>query len=452
MFEFKNICQYAFLALFLFFPTLVVANPSSQAFLALSDIHFTPYDHCSWFHSCPLIQKLEAAPVQQWVNIFRQYDTTVPSRYGLDTNSALFNSTLNEINALPKTYHFAIITGDFLAHAYRLKFIWFAKDLSQHDYQQFVNKTYEYLQLRLQEATSNVPVYITLGNNDSYQGDYYSDPGGSFYEIMSQRVAQMNQGLDETNFKQTFSKAAYYAIKPNANSQNRILFLNTTLFSIYANGKHIAKGAQQEFIWLNAQLESAKQGKYKVWLIDHIPNGIDAYRSTHKEKAIPLWQSQYNSAFLKLITQYPNTITAIITAHVHMDGFQFLSLSPQKQLLDTFIPSISPIYGNNPAFKVYEYNPDSMELSNFQTYYLNESTDKWTLEYDFNSTYQPNCDKCEISTAYSMITSSGWRTDKYKRYYAVSTNSQAITKNGWLPYYWCATQYQTKREYTDCSR
>ena len=43
--------------------------------------------------------------------------------------------------------------------------------------------------------TAGIPVFFTLGNNDSYSGDYVSDPNGKFYQDMGRFGLPLFQGL-----------------------------------------------------------------------------------------------------------------------------------------------------------------------------------------------------------------------------------------------------------------
>lgn len=429
-------------------------NKVMASMLAVSDIHFSPFGSCvNGSYPCKLIQQLQSAPAAEWASILEQYDTASPSQAGHDSNVALLNSTLNAMKALPDNYRFVLLTGDLLAHNYQQKFQQTTGDKSLQDYQQFVNKTYQYLQLQLQQAFPHTSVFIALGNNDSYDGNYYSNPNGQFYK----NLAQTWQNLildpnDRMAFEQTFPKAGYYAITlpTKTKKTNKIIFLNTVLFSAVAIGPNIQTAAQQELDWLQQQLQAAKQAKQHVWLVYHIPNGVDAYYTISKQATTMLWQPQYNEAFFKILNQYPGTIAGLITAHIHMDGAELIHLRNRGRLTDTFIPSVSPIYGNNPAFKVYNYNPLSLRLNNYQTYYLNLPNSSWALEYDFNKIYQPYCHPCRLLNGYSTINQTGWRAERYQKYYAVSTDSQYITQGYWLPYYWCALQHQTKKGYEQC--
>ncbi|MFN7095992.1 MAG: metallophosphoesterase [Gammaproteobacteria bacterium] len=443
------------LTLMLIISCLITACGSKVrgSFLAISDIHFTPFSTCQINQPCRIIQQLQAAPAQQWMSILQQQDTLTPSTSGTDTNTALFNSLLAEVRLLPRSYHFVLLTGDFLAHNYQRDFQQFTGDNSQQDYQQFVNKTYQFLQLQFQQVFPEVPVYIALGNNDSYDGNYYSQPNGDFYKNLTQLWQRMiPNAANKASFEQTFPQAGYYAITvpTRFKATNRIIFLNTVLFSAVATGPDITAAAQQELNWLQQQLQSAQKNKQQVWLVYHIPNGVDAYYTVNKKAITMSWQPQYNKVFFNLVNKYSQTIVGLISAHVHMDGAQIMHMKSMGRIVNTFIPAISPVYGNYPAFKIYDYNPRSMRITNFQTYYLPVSTKDWALEYDFNKVYQPFCHPCRILNGYSTIKTSGWRTEQYKKYYGVSTESQYITQGYWMPVYWCAMQHQTEKGYQAC--
>ncbi|NNM58278.1 MAG: hypothetical protein HKM04_00465 [Legionellales bacterium] len=444
----------------LFFVSTAFGSSSTGRFLALSDLHFNPYRTCVRQKvPCALIQALQAAPADQWAAILQKQDSAIPSQYGSDMNAALLISTLNEIKKLPQNYQFVILTGDLLGHHYHEYFQQFTNDTSVQDYQQFVNKTNTYLQLQLEKTFSGIPIYLIPGNNDGYEGDYNPGSASGFYKNMTQLWQRtIPNPENKASFESTYPQAGYYAItvKNKTQTTNRVIFLNSVLFSIFASGSNIQALAQQELAWLQKQLEDAKQNNQLVWLVYHIPNGISPYATAqlklhmYIDAPIPFWQSQYNTAFLNLITQYPGTITALITAHEHMDAFRLINNASSTPLLNASVPAISPVYGNNPAFKLYEYNPDTLQLTNFQTYYFNEQNGNWELEYDFNTAYKSDCKTCSILNIYSSITQTGWRTDLYQKYYDIEANNQLINQKAWLPYYWCAIGQQTEEGYLGC--
>ncbi|MFN7098607.1 MAG: metallophosphoesterase, partial [Gammaproteobacteria bacterium] len=347
--------------------------------------------------------------------------------------------------------HFVMITGDFIAHNYQQDFQQYTGDMSQQDYQQFVSKTYEYLLLQLRETFPGTPVYFTLGNNDSYNGDYYSDPDGAFYQNMA-RLWQMviPDAENKQAFESTFPHDGYFVIKPEADENNKIVFLNSNLFSAKATGNQIATALQQQLSWLQQQLDTAHSQHQHVWLVYHIPNGADVYNCAEKHSTVMLWQKQANAGLMKVLNQYPDVVTAIFSAHVHMDGYQLVHLRDHTTVLNTFIPAVSPIYDNNPAFKTYQYDSHTFALGDAQTYYRNQGTGIWQQEYDFNKIYQPYCEQCSLLQGYQTIKKAGWRAEQYQEYYGVSTNSQPITQGDWGSYYWCGIQRQAESGYNYC--
>ena len=55
-----------------------------------------------------------------------------------------------------------------------------------------------------------------------------------------------------------------------------------------------------------------------------------------------------------------------------MDDFRVIRLDGEPVLLCKIAPAISPIFGNNPGYQVYQYDRESGALENYQTYYLTD--------------------------------------------------------------------------------
>jgi sphingomyelin phosphodiesterase acid-like 3 len=107
--------------------------------------------------------------------------------------------------------------------------------------------------------------------------------------------------------------------------------------------------------WLAAQLKDAAAKKDKVWLLYHIPYGIDAYNSViapggnKVEKVVSLWQPGYTEKFLILLDQYRDTILSMLAGHTHMDYFR---LGPYRETgpSSTFLLRPRP---SRPARKIF---------------------------------------------------------------------------------------------------
>ena len=132
----------------------------------------------------PLITKLRAANANERPALFEQYEPKILSTYGHDTNYALLKSLLNELKTL-KTQdqpRFVLLIGDYLAHD---KYVAYSGDTTEEGYQSFVQKTLLFLTNEFHNTLPNMPMYAVIGNNDSYQGGYYSNPNVDFYRDLA---------------------------------------------------------------------------------------------------------------------------------------------------------------------------------------------------------------------------------------------------------------------------
>lgn len=73
------------------------------------------------------------------------------------------------------------------------------------------------------------------------------------------------------------------------------------------------------------------------------------------------------SAFMAVLDKYPGLITMTLAAHTHMDEYRVLS--PGNVLEIT--PAISPVFGNNPAFKVFSIASDTLKPTDYQVFNYN---------------------------------------------------------------------------------
>lgn len=435
------------------------ADQTAQQMLVIADIHFSPFADCPSAKNCVLISKLNQASASQWPQILANYnDPNRLPKNGQATNYALFQSLLTQIQTQKPEN--VIILGDFLAHRFRTLYLQSTHDHNRDHYNNFVLKTLQYLTSSIQQVLpADSSVYPVIGNNDSVGGkdcaysDYCVITNGAFYKALANQWSALFSNNDnKSRFLATFPYAGYYEIiLPN--TRDHILVLNTVLFATKVQGPNVDKAAQAELNWLQQKLKEISDANEKTWIVYHIPPGIDAY-STAKNflgVVVPFWDKEYSQPFLNLVHQYNSTITGVLSGHTHMDGFLVLDLNASTHnVVDTFIASVSPIFGNNPSFKTYSYSSDNFTIRNFATYYLDlrNKNFAWQKEYDFSSTFQPNDD---LFTGYQKITANKdnpFSTD-YIQFYSVNTTSQPINQGKW-DYYWCATHQLNTKDYQNC--
>jgi sphingomyelin phosphodiesterase acid-like 3 len=432
---------------------LLIAGTSSKAgntatFVAAADIHFDPFLTCANQSPCPLIQQLEAAPSSQWPAILATTDTAAP-QYKQDTNYVLLASSIDALQheAIAAQAQFVLIQGDLLAHHYQEKYQNFSALKTDAGYQAFVQKTMEFMTNLLQQKFPNTDVYFTAGNNDSYQGDNIAEPDGAFFHDMGNLWAQLI--YDKTShqaMQSEFTHAGYYAIQ---RAGLLLVMLNTNIFS--RNSSISAAIVSQEFDWLEQQLAAARSQHLQVLLVMHIPPGIDAFASLKQQpyKIIEMWQPEYTQRFNMDIADYAENIIGMLTAHTHADSFQLLTNRHGIKIPVSSTPSITPINGNNPGFKVFHYDATTLTLRDYQTFYAKLSILQWQKEYDFNEIYQPGCHNCTLTDGMELLTVTGELANTYQLYYDMQSNTDPI-HNSYNPYYWCQHQTITATEYQNC--
>jgi len=388
---------------------------SSIHFLSLADIHFDPFISCQNKVPCPLVEKLRQAPANQWAMILAKYDTALPQDKQ-DSNYPLLVSALQAAKKVGEAKHvqFVLILGDFLGHDFRSHYKKYSTDPHIAGYVSFVKKTFEFLMGELQRTFPTTDVYTVVGNNDSYQGDYFSKPKGRFFQEMATRWSGLIKNKsNQSSMAKTFATAGYYALTIPGQPELRLIVLNSNLFSSERIGRGLEEAANQELEWLHKELIDVKEKHQKAFIAMHIPMGIDIYKSLRVRlfTLLGLWQSSDRQRFQVELQEFSQDISAVFTGHLHSDFFQVMNLGRTNAILMAGTPSISPIFGNNPGFKIYAYSAASLALEDFITYYFPLNNEKaWGMENDFNRLYQPNCHDCPHFSSSAL----------------------------WAPYYWCA--------------
>jgi sphingomyelin phosphodiesterase acid-like 3 len=209
--------------------------------------------------------------------------------------------------------------------------------------------------------------------------------------------------------------------------------------------------------WLGSELAKARDHEEKVWLILHIPPGIDGYATAHakesgRERTAFMWEPVYTEEFRKLLTRYHETVTISFAGHEHMDDFRLIGNS-----LVLMTPAVSPIFNQNPAFRVVSFRPDGA-LSNGTTYYLsnlhevlNGIAAEWKLEYSFTSTWGLSpLDFKNFRKLYGEIEAKSAVRDRWSTLYSVSHPQANTVTPQTFPQLFCATGNAMEGSYNGC--
>jgi sphingomyelin phosphodiesterase acid-like 3 len=373
---------------------------SYDNFVTMADIHFDPFQACDREKPCRLIETLRKSPVSSWDTIFNELDKTSP-RYHHDVDYALLTSSLHAAGqtAIREHAKFAIFLGDALGHNYWTLYKRYSSNKSAASYQQFVEKTLQFMTSLIAKEFRPLNVYMVLGNNDSYYGDYYTTQSNDFFSDSAAAFSKLiNPAELRNSIQHQFSNKGYYAITLPELSGLKLIVLNTNLFSTKAKGKNVNKAAEEELKWLHQQLSSASAQHQKVYIAMHIPPGVDLYASLRTKlfRLLQLWQPDFDKKFEMELSEHKTIIRAILTGHLHSDWLHIKKIE-DAQIPLVGVPAVSPKFGNLPSFKVFYFSPQTFELQNYQVYsYEFTRSGDWRMQFDFNQMHHQHCEECAV--------------------------------------------------------
>lgn len=386
--------------------------------IMLSDIHFDP------FHNPRLVSQLRAAPVERWAAIL-DADTTLTAdadrvRLDADCHSPaadtawpLLKKSLEAARNAEPHPGFVTVSGDLLAHGFPCRFQHASADDAGPALAAFSAKTVAFVALEVRLAFPHVPVYLALGNNDSGCGDYDETPGSAFLQstlgaLEADAQARSSPGLHAKTTLAISPEGDYSVALPAPIAHSRLIVLDDIFES--ANFRTCAgvedrAPAQRQIAWLRAQLTQARAHHEQVWVMGHLPPGIDVFRSFAKYVLRPgeLCSAQprpflADTALSDTLLDFADVIRLALFAHTHMDEFRLLhrAVEPGAEtgpaaIPIKLVPSISPIFGNHPAFLVAEVDPRTLVLKDWRTVVspaLEGSTPPWAEGYRFSALYR----------------------------------------------------------------
>ena len=153
--------------------------------------------------------------------------------------------------------------------------------------------------------------------------------------------------------------------------------------------------------WLESKLAGARAAGGKVWLMHHIPVGMDPYASAHAKastcsaRLVPMLAEPFASRYVQLLAAYGDVIDNSFVGHTHYDDFRLLrDTGGAVTGVEKIAPAISPIFGQNPGFVTYAYDRATGILADYGVTYVanlagapNAAAVDWREEYTFAAAY-----------------------------------------------------------------
>lgn len=358
-------------------------------FLILSDIHFDP------FADRRLVPKLDAAPAKEWKRIFESSGKKRNPSYGDDSNYTLLRSAIQEAASAGQNYDFVLLPGDYLSHNFIAGYRRCTR--CSGDLEAFVAKTVTFVTEMISEAIPDTPIVGAFGNNDAVCGDYQVAPQSPLFEAVQRRWAELTQTERGLPF---LTLGGYYSTPHPTVPEQEIIVLNNIYWSVRYMDTCKPDGGDPgtaQMRWLEWTLYRLSQERKTAILLLHVPPGINAYSSTGcvdncDYQATDFWEDEYSESFESLVRTYPDVVLAAYSGHTHMDDFRVIDDEQGEPLLFTRItPAVSPIFGNNPAYSIADYDRTSGALVDYEVFYLTNleagPPNTWDKEYSFSEAY-----------------------------------------------------------------
>jgi sphingomyelin phosphodiesterase acid-like 3 len=323
----------------------------------------------------PLLGHAQSDSVLVLSDVHLDLNLKPTSFYHTDTDTTLFLSTVS--NAGAGKFPFILMPGDFLQHD------------NTHDTGS-MTKTFRYIIDHVQKIDTNAIILPALGNNDC---ERHNTPDTVTYRVF---YNSMLKRIDKTGLiLKTFVTGGYYNYTKGDLS---VIVLNTL---VCAFGQ--TQEAKKEMIWLGKTLQDDLRENKKVWLVYHIPPGIDRY-----SKSL-LWDAGVQKMYVDTIKKYAAIIKLQLAGHTHMDDCRLITDSGKLISYIAIAPGLDTRNGNNPAYQVIIYNRPDKTTNEVRTWYTDSANPyTWhsfsfkTFDFDFLLHYDSgNKDGRDYVTHYS---------------------------------------------------
>jgi sphingomyelin phosphodiesterase acid-like 3 len=153
-------------------------------------------------------------------------------------------------------------------------------------------------------------------------------------------------------------------------------------------------------LWLAKQLATARTANEKVWIMAHLPPGVDAF-STLRHGACKGSPTMILSSagtdqpdpLADAIAGAADIIQLGIFAHTHEDEIKLIEKQPSNGAAPNppavpvkLVPSISPINGNLPSITLAQIDPATATLIDYKVI-AGSQTVPWKEQYDYAQDY-----------------------------------------------------------------
>ncbi|NXT23684.1 ASM3B phosphodiesterase, partial [Syrrhaptes paradoxus] len=240
-------------------------------------------------------------------------------------------------------------------------------------------------------AFPDTKVYAAMGNHDFHPK---SQLPGRAHRMYNATAELWRPWLDDSSIP-LFRAGAFYSEKlPSPGTRGRMVVLNTNLY--YDQNRETADEEDPggQFQWLEETLTNASRANEMVYIVGHVPPGV-----FEKKRGKAWFRSHFNERYLKIVQKHHRVIAGQFFGHQHTDAFRMFYSDTGSPISVMFLaPGVTPwkttLAGvdngaNNPGIRVIDYDPDTLQVLDVVTYYLNltransgaEQFPAWEEEY-----------------------------------------------------------------------
>jgi len=432
------------IVLLLFLPTVVKCEVGT--FWHVTDMHHDIY----YDESKPANEICPSSSGAETIN------AGIFGDYRCDSPWQLILSAVNEMKAIQPDPNFIIWTGDDVMHTFDEE-----KYLGEEVVFDIIKKQSELLR----DTFPDTVIYPSLGNHDMHLKNQF--PVDFRSNSLLQRISQLWCDLyfaDDPFACEQFSQGGYFKTELAGNPQAVMISLNSPLW--YGSNKLVTGEGDpnDQFAWLENELQVAQDHNKKVYIMGHIPPGyfeLVDYKYWLYER--------YNKEYLRIISTYSEVILGQFFAHHHTDTFRLvLDKNTGEPVSSIWLaPGITPwmttlpgvVNGaNNPGIRLFEYDQTTAQPLDYIQYYVdlnkanNDRAAEWVEEYRFTEAFAvPDLSTKSFADLTCNLAADDELFQKFAFLNSVSYNAETCNATCKLNHL-CAVAYVDYLLYEDCVR
>jgi hypothetical protein len=381
------------------------AGAAASPWLVISDVHYDPADSA----------------------------TAIPG-IGRDTNGALLDSMLAEAARVSPDPPVVILTGDSLAHHFPTGAA--------------AAETMAALAMRFNTTFPHAQFVLTLGNNDAACGDYAVTPNDAFLSAVAAAWAPLvNRRNAAPAFATTFARFGGYVTTLPIPGLKAVVADDTFWSTKYEDSCGGSSDAPARAMTDFRRLLAATAPAEHVWLVMHVPIGINAASNPLNKKGKPsnYLRGASQKTLLAAIRAPAAHVALLLVGHTHRFAFRLSDDDPSRARPVLVAPAVSPIYGNGPSFLALDVAQDG-GVDNVVEYSF--ASGAWRREGDLRELGMTRLGVADIVALGGRLGGD----ERLRRRVLDLYEGGGLTEarfTGWQPY-WCAARFVSATGYAAC--